>query len=56
MVRHLQSYLSDPDEVRNVLDLDRVLIAKNIHAQMMAHFFDEATRVTRWWSAGASRN
>jgi type III restriction enzyme len=43
VVVHLQSYLSDPNEVRNVLDLDRVLIARNIHAQMMAHFEQSAT-------------
>jgi len=43
MVTHLQSYLSEADEVRNVLDLDRQLIAKNIHAQMMEHFYESAT-------------
>jgi len=43
MVAHLQSYLSDESEVRNVLDLDRQLIANNIHAQMMGHFFESAT-------------
>jgi type III restriction enzyme len=42
MVKHLQSYLSGADEVRNVLDLDRVLIAKNIHAQMAEHFYESA--------------
>jgi type III restriction enzyme len=42
MVKHLQSYLSDPEEVRNVLDLDRVLIANNIHAQMATHFYESA--------------
>ncbi len=42
MVKYLQSYLSDPEEVRNVLDLDRVLIAKNIHAQMATHFYESA--------------
>jgi type III restriction enzyme len=42
MVKHLQSYLSEPEEVRNVLDLDRVLIARNIHAQMAAHFYESA--------------
>jgi type III restriction enzyme len=42
MVTHLQSYLSDPEELRNVLDLDRVLIAKNIHAQMATHFYESA--------------
>ena len=42
MVRHLQSYLSESDAV-SVLDRDRRLIAREIHAQMMAHFFEEAT-------------
>jgi type III restriction enzyme len=42
MVTHLQSYLT-PDEVIRVLDRDRRLIAREIHAQMMAHFFEEAT-------------
>jgi type III restriction enzyme len=43
MVAHLRTYLADENEVRNVLDLDRVLIAKNIHAQMMGHFHESAT-------------
>ncbi|MEO7161149.1 MAG: type III restriction endonuclease subunit R, partial [Polaromonas sp.] len=43
MVAHLQSYLPDAEDVRNVLDLDRQLIAKNIRAQMMAHFHESAT-------------
>ena len=43
MVAHLQGYLPDPNDVRSVLDLDRQLIAKNIHAQMMAHFYESAT-------------
>lgn len=42
MVRHLQSYLSEA-EVRSVLHRDRRLIARTIHAQMMAHFWEEAT-------------
>jgi len=42
MVRHLQSYLSE-SEVVSVLNRDRRLIAREIHAQMMAHFFEEAT-------------
>ncbi len=42
MVAHLRSYLTEESEVRNVLDLDRQLIAKNIHAQMTAHFFESA--------------
>ena len=43
MVAHLRSYLSDENEVRNVLDLDRQLIADNIYAQMLAHFYESAT-------------
>ena len=47
MVAHLRSYLvkgdGDEADVRNVLDLDRQLIAKNIYAQMMAHFYESAT-------------
>jgi type III restriction enzyme len=42
VVRHLQSYLSE-DEAISVLDRDRRLIAREIHAQMMAHFWEEAT-------------
>lgn len=42
MVQHLQGYLS-PDEVIRVLDRDRRLIAREIHAQMLAHFYEEAT-------------
>lgn len=42
MVQHLRAYLSE-DEVRNVLDRDRRLIAREIHAQMMAHFWEQAT-------------
>jgi type III restriction enzyme len=43
MVTHLRSYLADENEVRNVLDLDRQIVAKNIHAQMMDHFHESAT-------------
>jgi type III restriction enzyme len=42
MVQHLSSYLSEV-EVQSVLDRDRRLIAREIHAQMMAHFWEEAT-------------
>ena len=38
LVQHLLGYLSE-DEARSVLDRDRRLIAKEIHAQMMAHFW-----------------
>ena len=43
MVTHLRSYLSDENEVRNVLDLDRQLIADSIYAQMQVHFYESAT-------------
>ncbi len=42
MVQHLLGYLSE-DEARNVLDKDRRLIAREIHAQMMGHFWEQAT-------------
>ncbi|TAN47870.1 MAG: type III restriction endonuclease subunit R [Methylococcaceae bacterium] len=42
MVRHLLGYLSE-DEARNVLDRDRRLIAREIHVQMMTHFWEDAT-------------
>lgn len=42
MVQHLRSYLSE-EEAISVLDRDRRLIAREIHAQMMAHFWEEAT-------------
>ncbi|MGL4691654.1 MAG: DEAD/DEAH box helicase [Stenotrophomonas maltophilia] len=42
MVQHLRSYLSE-DEAISVLDRDRRLIGREIHAQMMMNFFEEAT-------------
>jgi type III restriction enzyme len=42
MVRHLQSYLSESEAV-SVLDGQRKTIAREIHSQMMAHFFEDAT-------------
>jgi len=42
LVQHLLGYLSE-DEARNVLDRDRRLIAREIHAQMMANFWEQAT-------------
>jgi type III restriction enzyme len=54
MVQHLRGYLSE-DETISVLDRDRRLIAREIHAQMMAHFWEEATeydvQVTRGFTA-----
>ena len=42
MVQHLRGYLSEADAL-NVLDGQRKTIAHAIHAQMMAHFWEEAT-------------
>jgi type III restriction enzyme len=42
MVQHLLSYLSE-SEAHSVLDKQRRLIAREIHAQMMAHFWEKAT-------------
>ncbi len=42
MVQHLRGYLSEIDAI-SVLNRDRRLIAREIHAQMMAHFWEEAT-------------
>lgn len=42
MVQHLLSYLSE-DETCGVLNRDRRLIAREIHAQMMVHFWEHAT-------------
>ena len=54
MVAHLHSYLS-ADEALDVLDKNRRLIAKHIHAQMTAHFWEKATayevKVSRGFSA-----
>ena len=54
MVRHLHSYLS-PADALSVLERDRRLMARAIHAQMMAHFWQEATgyevQVSRGYTA-----
>jgi type III restriction enzyme len=42
MVTHLRSYLSE-DEAHNVLNKDRRLIAREIHAQMLRHFWEKAS-------------
>lgn len=51
MVRHLQSYLSE-SETLDVLDKNRRLIAREIHAQMMAHFWEKATHYETYVSHG----
>lgn len=42
LVAHLQSYLNE-SEVRQVLDRERRLIAREIRAQMMEHFWERAS-------------
>lgn len=42
MARHLRGYLSEADAL-NVLDRDRRLIARETHAEMLAHFWEQAT-------------
>lgn len=54
MVQHLQSYLTE-DETISVLDRDRRLIAREIHVQMMAHFWEQATKYEVKVSQGFSK-
>jgi type III restriction enzyme len=54
MVAHLRTYLSET-EAENVLDRDRRLIAKEIHAQMTAHFWENATSYEVQVSGGFSQ-
>jgi len=42
-VEHFRSYLSSEDEVINVLDSNRSLIASAIHVQMMEHFWEDVS-------------
>jgi type III restriction enzyme len=51
IVKHLRSYLSESEAV-SVLDRDRRLIAREIHAQMMAHFWESATHYEAQVSRG----
>lgn len=42
-VEHLKSYLTDEADVERVLQTQSDVIAKNIHAQMNDHYYEEAT-------------
>ncbi|OQX06153.1 MAG: type III restriction endonuclease subunit R [Thiothrix lacustris] len=42
VVTHLQSYLS-ADEVHNVLDSNRQLLAKNLYIQMQKHYWEDSS-------------
>lgn len=41
-IRHFRSYLDDEDKVLNVIQNNKRVIGKYIHAQMMEHFYYEA--------------
>ena len=43
MVQHLQSYLSNEDDVLNVLQYHQQMLVNLIHAQMLAHYEEKAT-------------
>jgi type III restriction enzyme len=51
MVKHLESYLADGEEVRNVLLAHNRQLADAIYAQLQQHYFEQATayevRVTK---------
>ena len=53
MVAHLRVYLSE-EEVLSVLDKERRLIAREIHAQMMEHFWEKAASYEARVSQGFS--
>lgn len=53
MVAHLRAYLSE-EEVLSVLDKEHRLIAREIHAQMMEHFWEKATSYEARVSQGFS--
>ena len=53
MVMHLRTYLSE-EEVLSVLDKERRLIAREIHAQMMAYFWKKAASYEARVSQGFS--
>lgn len=53
MVTHLYSYLTE-EEALNVLDKERSLIAREIHAQMATHFWEKATGYEAQISQGFS--
>ena len=42
-VRHLQSYLKDEDQVRNVLQYHQAQLVNAIHSQMQEHYTETAT-------------
>ena len=45
MVKHVQSYLPNPEDVLNVLQAHHQTLVQNIHAQMQNHYDETATQV-----------
>lgn len=43
LVRHLQSYLSSEDDVRNVLQYNQSELVRLVHTQMNQHYIEKAT-------------
>lgn len=43
LVRHLQSYLSSDDDVRNVLQYNQSELVRLVHTQMNQHYIEKAT-------------
>jgi type III restriction enzyme len=43
MVRHLQGYLTNPDDVLNVLQSRKSMLAEHIYAQLQQHYEERAT-------------
>jgi type III restriction enzyme len=44
LVKHLQGYLPSPDDVKNVLQYHQRSLVDLIHAQMQAHYHENAVK------------
>ena len=55
LVRHIQSYLSSEDDVRNVLQYHQSELVRLVHTQMNQHFVDKATEYVVTLSRGFQR-
>jgi type III restriction enzyme len=55
LVRHLQSYLSAEDDVRNVLQYNQSELVRLVHTQMNQHYIEKATEYQVSVSKGFQR-
>ena len=55
LVRHLQSYLSSEDDVRNVLQYHQSELVRLVHTQMNQHYIEKATEYLVSVSKGFQR-